>query len=441
MAKVLFCTVGGSFQPILKAIEAHRPDRVVFICSEDDPASGKKGSYTEVIGEGKVCSSRYPEPPDLPNIPTQAGLSQEQFDPSRDLVRIPADDPEAIIVKSREILLAALEIFSEVIADYTGGTKSMSGGLMMAAIHTKGVKLSLIGGARTNLVKVSDGMQAMRHVNVARVRSMMHLDAVKNAWGRHAYDEAAQLLEDTGSSDPDLHRVLVLSRGFAAWDRYDHTRAHQLLSPYGAFLPGRLLAALGALKYDELSAIDAAEEKAREAQIELQAAYAPQINNLRKTRAYKLWDLYLNSARRAKAGQYDAAVLLLYRLFEGIAQSSLFFDHMIKSDDAPAEIAIKYSHLVQKGRDGNYVIGNHNAWNLLAELGENELAEVGRATRKSRLEFLHRRNQSLYAHGFEPINRAEYQKSRDFFDGSVKNAFLSTYFKGEVPFKQLPTAF
>lgn len=441
MKKILFCTVGGSFQPVLKAIEAHRADRVVFICSEDDPASGKPGSYIEVIGEGNVCHSRYPEPADLPNIPTQAGLTAAQFDPARDLVLVPADDPEAIIVRSREILLEAVDQFHEVIADYTGGTKSMSGGLMMAAIHTEGVKLSLIGGARTNLIKVTDGMQAMRHVNVARVRSMMHLDAVKSAWRRHAYDEAAQLLEGSGSGDPRLQRTLVLSRAYAAWDRYDHATAHSLLEAYGGYVPGALLGAIGTLKYDEHAVMEAIEAEIQLTGADPKTAYAPKLPNLKKARAFKLWDLYLNSERRAQAGHYDAAVLLLYRVFEGIAQSALFFDYYIKSDDAPAEIAIEFPDLVQKGRDGNNVIGNHNAWSLLGRLGDNELSEVGRATDKTRREFLTRRNRSLYAHGFEPISREDYQKSRDFFDQAVKSAFLKTWCKGREPFQQLPTEF
>lgn len=439
MAKILFCTVGGSFQPIVNAIRAHQADRVVFICSEDDPTAGSrgKGSYVEVIGEGMVCHSKFPEPPDLPNIPTQVGLGEGQFE----VVLVPADDPEAIVVAMRERLLKAVKSGDEVIADYTGGTKSMSGGLMMAAIHTDGVKLSLIGGVRTNRVKVGDGMQAMRRVNVAKVRALMRLDEVKSAWKRHAYAEAAELLHHTGSDDPDVQRALILSRAYSAWDRFDHQTAYYLLESMSAHVSGRLLGAIGTLKYDEVGEVEAIELEIQQSGQDPRKAYDAKRPNLQKTRAFKLWDLYLNAERRALSGQYDAAVLLLYRVFEGIAQSALFFDYHIKSHDAPAEIAIEYPEYVNTGRDGNYVIGNHNAWSLLARLGDGPLNQVGAATSKSRRDFLERRNRSLFAHGFRPIDRPEFEKSRAFFDEAVKPAFLETYFKGRIPFDQLPTEF
>ena len=46
--KTLVCTVGGTDAPILASIPTHRPDRVVFVCSTDDVATGAKGSYVSV---------------------------------------------------------------------------------------------------------------------------------------------------------------------------------------------------------------------------------------------------------------------------------------------------------------------------------------------------------------------------------------------------------
>jgi len=41
MQKILLITVGGSHQPIITSIQELKPDRVVFICSDD--SNGSKG--------------------------------------------------------------------------------------------------------------------------------------------------------------------------------------------------------------------------------------------------------------------------------------------------------------------------------------------------------------------------------------------------------------
>lgn len=70
MPKIL-ATAGGSFQPIVTAINSLQPDRVIFIASD-----GEKGSKSQVIGEGTPCEvHRGTEVIEkLPNIPTQVGL-------------------------------------------------------------------------------------------------------------------------------------------------------------------------------------------------------------------------------------------------------------------------------------------------------------------------------------------------------------------------------
>ena len=73
MSKVLIVTVGGSYKPIVTAIETLQPERVVFICSDGD-----RGSKPQVIGKGNPCEFRRGTEviERLPNIPTQANLGE-----------------------------------------------------------------------------------------------------------------------------------------------------------------------------------------------------------------------------------------------------------------------------------------------------------------------------------------------------------------------------
>jgi hypothetical protein len=152
--KVLLVTVGGSHQPIVTSIASQNPDRVVFICSV-----GVNGSEVQVVGAGKPCEVRKGADvvEQLPNIPTQVGLG-DRFDPSRDLVRLTnLDDLSDCYGRIREALRSLrLELPDAVItADYTGGTKTMSAALVMAAVDLE-VPLMLTTAKRFR-VKERDG--------------------------------------------------------------------------------------------------------------------------------------------------------------------------------------------------------------------------------------------------------------------------------------------
>ena len=76
----LVLTVGGSHEPLLAAIEHVRPDFVLFVCSVDDPVTGNKGSYTQILSEGKIIRASFNDSkPTLENIPAQAGLEEDGF--------------------------------------------------------------------------------------------------------------------------------------------------------------------------------------------------------------------------------------------------------------------------------------------------------------------------------------------------------------------------
>jgi hypothetical protein len=51
---ILICTVGGRHQPILKAIESTRPEYARFICTGDDPETGRGGSERQVVSKGNI---------------------------------------------------------------------------------------------------------------------------------------------------------------------------------------------------------------------------------------------------------------------------------------------------------------------------------------------------------------------------------------------------
>ncbi|OKH16602.1 hypothetical protein NIES592_02940 [Fischerella major NIES-592] len=154
MSKILLVTVGGSFQPIITAIRSLQPDRVIFIASE-----GEKGSKSQVIGEGTPCEVRRGAEviERLPNIPTQVDLG-ENFQPERDLILVQNPDnlAECYAKICNCIRKLQQESGHQIMADYTGGTKTLSAALVMAAVDC-GISLYITIAARDNLVKVERG--------------------------------------------------------------------------------------------------------------------------------------------------------------------------------------------------------------------------------------------------------------------------------------------
>lgn len=154
MSKILLVTVGGSFQPIITAINSLQPNRVIFIASD-----GEKGSKSQVIGEGTPCEVRRGVEviEKLPNIPTQVNLG-DRFQPERDLIlaQNPDDLAECYPKIHGYIKKLQQETGHEIMADYTGGTKTLSAALAMAAVDC-GISLYITIASRDNLIKVERG--------------------------------------------------------------------------------------------------------------------------------------------------------------------------------------------------------------------------------------------------------------------------------------------
>ena len=155
---IFLCFVGGAHQPILRAIESASPRYACFFCTDRDPGTGRPGSIGQVTGKGNVIKASFGDAkPTLPNIPTQASLDAERFEART----IPADDLDGAFFAMRDAAAELAERFpgTRFIADYTGGTKTMTAALVCTALERDYVGLQLIAGARPNLVRVEDGTE------------------------------------------------------------------------------------------------------------------------------------------------------------------------------------------------------------------------------------------------------------------------------------------
>ncbi len=134
----LVVSVGGSHEPIITAIGHVRPEFVLFVCSKDDPVTGSKGSYTQVLGKGNIIKTTISdEKATLPNIPTQLDLTDDMYD----VVKIDSDEIGEPYQEITERLKELTAKFRRVVCDYTGGTKSMGGALLLAAVDNDDIEV------------------------------------------------------------------------------------------------------------------------------------------------------------------------------------------------------------------------------------------------------------------------------------------------------------
>lgn len=392
---VLFLTVGGSHQPIVTALRERSPDHVVFFCTGPDPATGKPGSETQIRGRG-LCIKADPkdEKATLPNIPAQMGLAEERYE----VVRVPADDLDGAFAEMIEAIKKQAERHAgaRLVADYTGGTKTMSAALVQAALEAGNVELQLVTGERTNLIKVQDGTHSPAPAAVERIRLRRAMHPLLHAWRRYAYDETAAGLEaipmprDT-ALQAQLRRAKALSKAFAEWDRFNHSAAATGLEAHAPVLPETWRVYIGAAK--KLSGAESS----------------------RRT-GLQIWDLWLNALRRAEAGRYDDAVARVYRLMEWTAQWTLEVRAGLKTADLPPDVAAQVG--ISPGRSGRCQAGLFAAWELVARHAGGEAARFFEAQRERVLDYLERRNRSILAHGFTPIVAGGWTAMHDWLAAS-----------------------
>ncbi len=417
---MLICTIGGSHQPIVQLLNELKPVHVVFVCSEDNSATGAKGSYIQIEGKGKCIKAKWDDAaPTLPNIPTQASFSGQY-----EILRVPADELNVCFDRINHRIDALLKgsPSASLIADYTGGTKTMTAALAMAAIEHDRVQLHLVTGRRSDLIRVRDGSESGIWASVEGIRLRKRIGECLRFWQRYAYAQASDGLQripmpEQATLRGALLRARDLSAAFAAWHRFDHKGAHELLREYQTTLgkDGQYIGAASSLAN-------------------------PKAPNHEPALIYDLW---LNAERRSKQGNHDEAVAVSYRMWEWTAQWLLrsyceIDTSDIKKDQVPEAMTLSCN------ADGKYQIGLFSAWDLLQALQPDSPAgKFFSGQRKQFLNIVKIRNYSILAHGFDPISTNDWKTMHGWIECSflpmLKLEFARSRFKLLPP--QLPDHF
>lgn len=390
--RVLAITLGGSPKPIVRSIQVREPQWVVFFGSTQPNG----GSIKEVAF-----------------IQEQTGLREGSF--SQVGLENP-DDLNGCFERMVEELRRVEEEFrpTEKLADYTGGTKSMTAALVLAALYLDW-DLALVTGPRADLKQVIPGTESAILMSAATIKWKLLEGQIKAFMEAHHYSAAdaliQRILQHSRPSDPqypELLRQSVIMRGLEAWERFNYSKALELLRT----LAKEDSEAAQALKH--LGPLAKAEEK--------------------KCFAYEhVQDLFGNALRRAQEGRYDDAILRLYRAVEFLAQARLQKAHGLNADDLDLSKIPEplRSELAARGREGDQRVraGLFDCFRILQAL-KDPLGQLftGKWERNIR-QLLFLRNQSFLVHGVIRAGEKEWQAAygivQEFFAEAAKTLEIS----------------
>lgn len=398
--RILVVTVGGSCAPIVNAITSEQYDKVFFVCSK----GGRAGSERQVDGEGRPCSFGDNDE-NRPSIVAQAGLDEERYEKwvlGHDAI----DDLDRCYAELKRRCAEMVELYpdAEVVANFTGGTKTMSAALTLVAISF-GWDLALNQGLRRDCHRVTGGDVAVP-VSAGSILEDRYLSLFRQAFAALDYSMAQEVasaflkIADAGESKRRWLELRSFAEGLSLWDRFQYADALGCLEMV-PHLSGEYLGALRGLAGKD----------------EIRRGYMV------------VFDLVNNARRRAMQGRFDDAVARLYRATELMAQTRLKERFGWNSGEIPfAELKERlpgeeFDYFRKRVIEGKGILQTalHDTYRLLDLLGD----PVGRLfmEQESRiLDVLKVRNLSFLAHGFEPIGTEKYVKVANVIEGFLDHA-------------------
>lgn len=442
MTKNLIVSVGGSKAPILTSVKQIKPKHIVFLCSDD--REGTKGSYKEIWDErddqrmeGKEVKESSPPKPcetcsnvprwnNEPTIATQLNLPQERFD----IVKVANPDNIQDCYSAAEAgiqLLLSKEPSLPIIADYTGGTKTMSHGLISASMDNGQIEIMVVAGKRRDLVKVADGTQRVTNSNWKGQMIQRQIQQMKKCIAEYQYEACIEIGNQispqvtVGSEENDeVQFYATVAEGLRAWDLFDYQKAREILGYCGSSM-GPLLGGVGKI----INNLDAMKNMNH------------QIKDPKKVSMALLFDLMRNAERKMMQEKYDDAVARVYRSLELMAQIALRYQ---KPSIITAEVPLEYmpeSFIQQQDyskEEKAVAIGLITSYELL-QAQDHPVGRVYIEKKNRLLDLLTNRNHSFMAHGYEPFTEKGAKAFYDFmlqFVNDVLDALKKDGYKLDI---------
>lgn len=377
---VLILTVGGQEQPIINAIENNEPDFIYFLCSKDTQEASSISTVNEKI------------------IPYLDLLSTQY-----EIIPVKNPDDLGLILNSCKSIHTGIEKRypqgCRVIANYTGGTKTMSMGLGVFALQYPEWEIQIQTRSRKNLIKVESG-----DITTKLDLSVFHLQKLEQELSgletSEEFDSACQRIQwvmknftvEQAVNDrlQDLHNKFL---SLSAWNRFEYAAAINF---------GKDSDSLDSDFLERLKILNNLSEA-------LQQSNQQRLKSKKFNGFEMVEDIVLNANRCANQSRFDDAIGRLYRATELLAQTQLLKRYDINTSEIdPSTSCITPSIKTWldniKGKKKKYQTSLMNSYYLLSKINDG-LGNYFIQHETSLKGFISNRNDSFFAHGYSPITR------------------------------------
>jgi CRISPR-associated protein (TIGR02710 family) len=394
----LIATVGGAPQPIVASLIRWKPTHVVFIVSNDSRDSVTKDK--EVNGKSFPCI--------LNSLKTNGVFD---FDGRWSLFEI--SDPQDYTTLLRELRALDSKVnewrasYSDqnpnIVVDFTGGTKAMSTAMALVASRWENFLISYVGGTereKGGLGIVVDGKEKISYAkNPWETLGYQSEEQARILFNNGYFASAKRLLEPARNNAPsprkeELNTLIELNQFFDLWDKFQHKDAKTkftVIEKNWNNLPLNNEIKLWLSKNKPV----------------LEKLCGDDSEENRRARAI---DLVANASRRMKQSAFDDAVARLYRAGEALAQARLFRygftdTAAISFEKLPDALKQEWTNR-QKDDAGCLKLALQDDYKLLSTLDD----ELGKKFDDPKKSLLSLRNQSILAHGYQPIDETAANK-------------------------------
>ena len=421
--KVLVMSVGGSPEPLIYSIDKIKPDLVYFIHSQ------KTLAIVEEINNTTKHNYEYL---------TKQVENHESI--------------EEAYEKSKNVLFELNKKgYDEITIDFTGGTKPMTAGLVLASTgdkYTDSYNYSYVGSKKdpNSEVRNKDGVgivisgqeQIKPQKDPYETYAVLEFIRGKNFFNHYQFEAAMQNFKEAESKldDGDLKDLanfyIKLVSFYQTWDKFNDK-----IKIYNEKLDKEESFKLPSYFYKEI--IQQCPEELLNNDFENSSEFINQLNNnleflrlkiqnnQKESMRYYLPDLLNNAWRKIEEGFYDDAVARLYRAIELIAQICLndhglidvekFKNHKVfhinrKQFKTQTKFDPEIPKMVQgwklkeyEDRDKTFKIPKEKSYRILEEFGD----DLAKKYRNDDLlsNAVNKRNDSILAHGLNPMNKKD----------------------------------
>ena len=386
MDRILFMTVGTGVgdneeqihslaHGLLKSITHFRPDKILFFGSNLSmkTVESLKNQYKDQNNE-ELENYEFIEFKDVDNFDSCFRIIKEKIEENQG---------------------------HEIIIDYTSGTKTMTTSAAICSVLYR-KDLTLVSGRGQNGLVMSQ-TENIKTQSLYSVYDEMNMEKVKESFNGYRFETAHEILDEIISlEDKEVYQSLIMA--YSLWDKFNHKEASDILSKLELDFEGD-----GSFKLNK--------------KFIGTLVKTPNMRDKHLIGPYLVADLIKNAERRLEEGKYDDAVARLYRAVELIVQCKLKFQYGVETSDLdveklPEEIRYKYEN--KRGRNGKIMIGMRQSYKLIRDLND-DLGD--KFHNDSRLkDLLQQRNNSILAHGLQPITKGKASEVVELKDKTVELA-------------------